>query len=104
MNALLSVVIPCYNRSTLLKQAIDSALAQTARASEVIIVDDGPTDNTRELCVGYGNQIKYVSQENAGPFIARNTAVTLQCRQSLCRREEKAEITRNADYKSPLIE
>jgi glycosyltransferase involved in cell wall biosynthesis len=75
MNSMISVVIPCFNRSTLLKRAIDSALAQTARASEVIVVDDGSTDNTRELCAGYGNQIEYVWQKNAGPSIARNTGV-----------------------------
>src|SRR5438552_5502934 len=75
MNALLSVVIPCYNRSTLLKRAIDSTLAQTARASEVIVVDDGSTDETRDLCAGYGNQIEYVWQKNAGASIARNTGV-----------------------------
>jgi glycosyltransferase involved in cell wall biosynthesis len=73
MTSAISAVIPCYNRSTLLKRAIDSALAQTARASEVIVVDDGSTDDTRELCAGYGNQIEYVWQENAGASVARNT-------------------------------
>ena len=74
---MISVIIPCYNRSRLLKRAIDSALAQTVRASEIIVVDDGSTDNTRGLCAGYGNQIKYVKQKNAGPSIARNTGAML---------------------------
>ncbi len=71
----ISVVIPSYNRSALLKRAIDSALTQTTRAREIIVVDDGSTDNTRELCAGYGNQIEYVWQENAGASIARNAGV-----------------------------
>jgi glycosyltransferase involved in cell wall biosynthesis len=74
---MISVVIPCYNRSRLLTRAIDSALAQTHRASEVIVVDDGSTDNTRELCADYGDQIKYVSQKNAGASVARNTGAML---------------------------
>jgi glycosyltransferase involved in cell wall biosynthesis len=76
MNSMISVVIPSYNRSTPLKRAIDSALAQTARASQIIVVDDGSTDNTREVCAGYGNQIEYVWQKNAGASAARNTGVS----------------------------
>ena len=70
---MISVVIPCYNRSRLLHRAIDSALAQTVRASEVIVVDDGSTDNTKDSVLTYGNRIEYVWQQNAGPSVARNT-------------------------------
>ena len=74
---MISVIIPCYNRSRLLKRAIDSALAQTVRASEIIVVDDGSTDNTRQLCATYGDRIKYVGQKNAGASVARNTGAML---------------------------
>ncbi len=68
-----SAVIPTYNRSALLKRAIDSALAQGDYASEVIVVDDGSTDDTQEVCASYGKRIEYVRQKNAGASVARNT-------------------------------
>jgi glycosyltransferase involved in cell wall biosynthesis len=71
----ISVVIPSYNRSALLKRAIDSVLTQTVRPREIIVVDDGSTDNTRELCASYGNQIEYIWQKNAGAAVARNAGV-----------------------------
>jgi glycosyltransferase involved in cell wall biosynthesis len=74
---MIAVIIPCYNRCRLLKRAIDSALAQTVRAGEIIVVDDGSTDNTRQLCATYGDQIKYVGQKNAGASVARNTGAML---------------------------
>ena len=92
---MISVIIPCYNRSRLLKRAIDSALAQTVRASEIIVVDDGSTDNTRGLCAGYGNQIKYVKQKNAGPSVARNTGVKYA-------RNEWVAFLDSDDYWTPL--
>jgi glycosyltransferase involved in cell wall biosynthesis len=71
----ISVVLPCYNRGAVLARAIDSVLAQGAHASQVIVVDDGSTDNTRDVCARYGTRIEYVWQQNAGPSIARNTGV-----------------------------
>jgi glycosyltransferase involved in cell wall biosynthesis len=50
-------------------------LAQGAYATEIIVVDDGSTDDTREVCASYGNQIEYVWQKNAGASAARNTGV-----------------------------
>ncbi len=73
---MISVVLPCYNRGTFLARAIDSVLAQGAHASQVIVVDDGSTDNTKEICARYGNRIQYVWQKNAGPSVARNTGVS----------------------------
>ncbi len=74
---MISVVIPCYNRSKLIKRAIDSALVQGSYANEIIVVDDGSLDDTKKICEGYGSQIKYVWQENAGASAARNTGAKL---------------------------
>jgi glycosyltransferase involved in cell wall biosynthesis len=72
---MISVVIPCYNRAALLARAIDSALAQGRYVGHVIVVDDGSTDNTREICTQYAGRVEYVWQKNAGPSAARNTGV-----------------------------
>jgi teichuronic acid biosynthesis glycosyltransferase TuaG len=75
MNPLLSVVIPAYNASLTLKEAIDSALEQTHPAHEIIVVDDGSTDNTKAVCERYGERIRYVYQTNQGVSRARNTGI-----------------------------
>src|ERR1035437_7346217 len=72
---LISVVIPCYNRSALLRRAIDSVLAQGVPAAEIIVVDDGSTDDSQTVCASYGRRIEYVWQKNAGTSSARNTGV-----------------------------
>jgi hypothetical protein len=70
-----SVVIPCYNRGRLLARAVESALAQTFQPSEIIVVDDGSTDDSKSVCAGLGDRITYVYQANAGASAARNTGV-----------------------------
>lgn len=70
-----SVVIPTYNRAELLQRAIDSALKQTFPAHEIIVVDDGSTDNTTEVVKEYGEQVRYIWQENAGVSSARNRGI-----------------------------
>ncbi len=70
-----SVVIPAYNYAHFLPCAIDSVLAQTYDLVEVIVVDDGSTDNTREVVAGYGDRVRYIYQTNAGLSAARNTGI-----------------------------
>ena len=68
----ISVVIPAYNSAIYLTAAIDSALNQTLPPLEVIVVDDGSTDETLETLKPYGQRIRYILQENKGPATARN--------------------------------
>ena len=79
----ISVVIPTYNRSHTIMRAINSVLSQTYPAFEIIVVDDGSTDGTKELLQAYGFckkdtkelEKKYLIQENGGVSSARNLGV-----------------------------
>lgn len=70
-----SIIIPTYNRGGFLKQAIDSALVQTYRDIEIIVIDDGSTDNTSELVSSYGDRIQYIKQNRKGVSAARNLGI-----------------------------
>jgi glycosyltransferase involved in cell wall biosynthesis len=70
-----SVVIPTYNRAQFVTKAIDSVLSQTFTDYEIIVVDDGSTDNTKETLKQYRDKIKYIYQENSGVSTARNTGI-----------------------------
>ena len=72
-----SVIIPTYNRKDYVRESIDSALAQRGIAVEVIVVDDGSQDGTGEALLDYGDQIRYVWQENQGESSARNHGVRI---------------------------
>ena len=70
-----SVIIPVYNQGKYLPEAVNSVLAQTYPASEIIIVDDGSTDETEIVGRSFGARIHYIRQENHGPAAARNTGL-----------------------------
>jgi len=74
-----SVIIPTYNCAKYLPEAIQSVLNQTYQDFEIIVVDDGSVDNTKEIVKefikNYPNKIKYIYQENKGHATARNTAI-----------------------------
>jgi glycosyltransferase involved in cell wall biosynthesis len=67
-----SVIIPAFNCQAWIRQAIDSALGQTVAPREVIVVDDGSTDDTRSVLAEYGSKIRALSQRNQGVAAARN--------------------------------
>lgn len=69
--SLVSVIIPCYNQAYFLGEAIESVLAQTYPNFEIILVDDGSTDNTAAVTARYP-VVRYVRQENQGTAAARN--------------------------------
>ncbi len=67
-----SVIIPTYNRGWLIKESVDSVLNQEFKDFELIVVDDGSTDNTLEVLRSYGSRIKLLTQKNSGGPTARN--------------------------------
>jgi glycosyltransferase involved in cell wall biosynthesis len=79
-NPLVSVVIPTFNRAYCLERTIDSALVQTYRRVEIVVVDDGSTDDTQKLIdrrYGADSRVRYHYQENGGVVSARNKGFSL---------------------------
>lgn len=74
MNPMVSIIMVTYNRENFIKDAIDSIKRQTFRDYEIIVVDDGSTDNTKEIVEQYA-EVRYIYQEHSGISKARNTAV-----------------------------
>lgn len=70
-----SVVVPTYNRAHSIGAALDSILAQDPLPDEVIVVDDGSTDNTSDVLAAYGDRITVLRQKNAGAAAARNAGI-----------------------------
>lgn len=83
MNKKVSVIIPCYNQGQYVKEAIESALVQTYKNLEIIVVDDASSDNSRELIENYTNQnenIKFIkNSKNQGASYSRNIAIENAC-------------------------
>jgi glycosyltransferase involved in cell wall biosynthesis len=71
----ISTIIPAYNAEKHIVRAIDSVLAQTRPADEIIVIDDGSTDNTAGIVRSYGDKVKLIQQPNAGASVARNTGI-----------------------------
>jgi glycosyltransferase involved in cell wall biosynthesis len=76
MNPKVSVVIPTYNRSDKVRKGVESVLAQSLKDLEVIVVDDGSSDNTEQaLRQAFGDSIRYYFQPNQGVSVARNKGI-----------------------------
>ncbi|MCP4114807.1 MAG: glycosyltransferase [Desulfobacteraceae bacterium] len=72
---LVTAIIPTFNRGWILKEAVQSVLDQTYNPLEIIVVDDGSTDDTREILHSFGDRITVLSQENKGVSAARNLGI-----------------------------
>src|ERR1051325_8453881 len=70
-----SVVIATYNRARLLAETLDSVLKQRFQDFELIVVDDGSSDDTGQVLAGYGDRLRWFHQSNRGPSAARNLGV-----------------------------
>jgi hypothetical protein len=72
---LVTVVIPTFNYGRFVPAAVESVLAQTYRKLEIVVVDDGSTDDTRQRLAPYMDRIRYIHQSNQGLSAARNTGI-----------------------------
>ncbi|MDD5134302.1 MAG: glycosyltransferase family A protein [Phycisphaerae bacterium] len=72
---MITVIIPSYNSAQCISRAIDSVLSQSFSDYEIIVVDDGSTDNTSQAVERYGGKVRYIRQDNAGPAAARNAGI-----------------------------
>ena len=77
MDPLVSIVVPVYNGANYMREAIDSALAQTYSNIEIIVVNDGSNDGgaTRDIALSYGDKIRYFEKDNGGVSTALNLAI-----------------------------
>lgn len=79
-----SIIIPTYNRADLMVETINSALNQTFKDYEIIVVNDGSIDNTKEILNGYGNRIKVLHKENSGSEKSRNAGAEIASGDYFC--------------------
>lgn len=82
---LFSIILPTYNRAHLIQKAIESVISQSFSNWELIIIDDGSTDNTKDIVALFkDNRITYLYQENAERSAARNTGIRLAKGEQIC--------------------
>ena len=77
-NPIVSIIIPIYNMQNYIDECIESILVQTFKSWELVIIDDGSTDDSLSICVSYAKKekrIKVIHQENAGVSVARNVGI-----------------------------
>lgn len=72
---LVSVIVPTYNSARYVTAAVDSILDQSFKDFEVLVIDDGSTDDTRTVLARYGSPVRYIHQSNRGVSIARNRGI-----------------------------
>ena len=74
---IVSIIIPVYNGSNYMREAIDSAISQTYRPLEILVINDGSTDNgsTHDIAKSYGDKIRYFQKENGGVSSALNVGI-----------------------------
>ena len=80
MKPVISIIVPVYNAEKYLDQCVQGLLVQTLREIEIILIDDGSTDNSGEMCDEYSridNRIKVVHQNNQGQSVARNNGIDI---------------------------
>jgi len=79
-----SVIIPAYNSAQFITQAIQSVLAQTYTSYEILVVDDGSTDQTQAVVLQHRDRVVYIRQDNNGPSAARNTGIRAARGEYIC--------------------
>lgn len=72
-----SVILPTYNRADLISETIESLLAQTRPIDEILVIDDGSTDDTKRRVTAFGDKVRYHYKENGGKSAALNVALTM---------------------------
>ncbi len=72
---MISVIIPCYNAENFIGEAIESVLRQTFKPYEIIVVDDGSTDDSAKIALSFGPPVKVIRQSNKGESVARNVGI-----------------------------
>lgn len=77
MNDRVSVILPTYNRAHLISETIESLLAQSRPVDEILVIDDGSTDETATRVAAYGDRVRYHHKENGGKSAALNLALTM---------------------------